>query len=107
MSINNGADRIEHETQYLLDMNIDLIIATYDLSSSHHTAANRALITLQESLDLQTKANTILEKVQNRNSRFFSYKCRTIIFLPGILLHIFRLDEANLDEDDLSNLRIT
>ena len=39
----------------------NLIEAAYDPSLPHYTAANRALIVLQKSPDLQTKADAILE----------------------------------------------
>ena len=77
MSLNNG--ELEQATQRLLDPNTEfdvslldnLIAAAYDPSSPHRAAANRALMTLQESPDLWTKADAILEKAQNANSRFF------------------------------------
>lgn len=68
------------EAQRLLDPNVKefdvalldkIIEAAYDPVSPHRAAANKTLMTLQESPDMWTKADAILEKAQNPQSRFF------------------------------------
>ena len=80
MTMLNGVEGMQQATQRLLDPNAtefdvalldNIIAAAYDPSSPHRADANRALMTLQEAPDLWTKADAILEKSQNANSRFF------------------------------------
>eukprot|EP00550_Attheya_septentrionalis_P000337 CAMPEP_0198291186 /NCGR_PEP_ID=MMETSP1449-20131203/8798_1 /TAXON_ID=420275 /ORGANISM="Attheya septentrionalis, Strain CCMP2084" /LENGTH=1080 /DNA_ID=CAMNT_0043989791 /DNA_START=392 /DNA_END=3634 /DNA_ORIENTATION=- len=48
-----------------------VVSAAYDPVSPHRAAANKALMQLQESPDLWTKADAILERSQNPSARFF------------------------------------
>lgn len=73
-------DSIEIAAQRLLDPTVgefdvallDNVVATaYDPVNPSRAAANKALMTLQESPDLWTKADAILERAQNPQSRFF------------------------------------
>jgi exportin-1 len=51
---------------------LDQIVgAAYDPISPHRAQANKALMQLQESPELWRMADTIIEKSQNPNSRFF------------------------------------
>ena len=67
-------------TQRLLDPSVkdfdvslldQVVVAAYDPVSPHRAEANKALMTLQESSDIWTKADAILERAQNPQSRFF------------------------------------
>lgn len=70
---------IEAALQHLLDPNIEFDIAlldkvvstAYDPSNPQRSAANDVLMKLQENPDLWTKADGILERAQNPQSRFF------------------------------------
>lgn len=48
-----------------------VVAAAYDPTSPHRAAANKALMTLQEAPDLWTKADAILERSANPQTRFF------------------------------------
>lgn len=51
---------------------LDQVVATaYDPSSPHRAMANKTLMRLQEMADLWTKADAIIEKAQNSQTRFF------------------------------------
>ena len=51
---------------------LDNVVATvYDPRSTQQIAANKALMTLQENPDIWTKADAILEKAANPQTRFF------------------------------------
>ena len=70
---------MEIATQRLLDPAqdfdiplLDSVISTaYDPSNPQRAAANKALMTLQESPDVWTKADAILERASNPQTRFF------------------------------------
>lgn len=65
--------------QRLLDPNVefdipflDKVVSTaYDPSNPQRSAANEALMKLQENPDLWTKADGILERANNPQTRFF------------------------------------
>jgi exportin-1 len=48
-----------------------MIVAAYDPVNPNRSAANRALMKLQESPDLWTKADRIIEESSNPQTRFF------------------------------------
>lgn len=48
-----------------------LMAAAYDPVSPHRSAANKALMQLQESSDVWIKADSIIENATNPQSRFF------------------------------------
>lgn len=51
---------------------LDNVISTaYNPVNPQRMAANKALMTLQENPDLWTKADSILERAQNHQTRFF------------------------------------
>lgn len=49
----------------------NVVAAVYDPRSTQQNAANKALMTLQENPDIWTKADAILEKATNPQTRFF------------------------------------
>ena len=70
-----------------------VVAAAYDPISPHRNQANKALMQLQESPDLWQKADTIIEKSQNPNSRFFglqvlddAIKTRCVLRRCGLML---------------------
>lgn len=75
------SESMEVALQRLLDISptqefdialLDNVISTaYNPISPHRMAANKALMTLQENPDLWTKADSILERAQNHQTRFF------------------------------------
>jgi exportin-1 len=74
------ADSMESVAQRLMDPAVaefdvtlldQVVSAAYDPVSPHRAAANKALMQLQESPDLWTKADAILERSQNPSARFF------------------------------------
>jgi len=78
--MNGGMESMEVVAQRLMDPNapefdvltLDKMVATaYDPVSPHRSAANKALMKLQESSEMWTKADAILEKSQNPQCRFF------------------------------------
>jgi len=78
--MSTGIQSMEAATQRLLDPNVSefdvvlldsVISAAFDPVSPHRAAANKALMALQESPELWTKADAILERAQNTNTRFF------------------------------------
>ena len=75
--MSNGSQTIESVTQQLLNGEFDIALldqvvgAAYDPVSPHRAQANKALMQLQESPDLWQRADGIIEKSQNPNSRFF------------------------------------
>eukprot|EP00562_Extubocellulus_spinifer_P009336 CAMPEP_0178498312 /NCGR_PEP_ID=MMETSP0696-20121128/15185_1 /TAXON_ID=265572 /ORGANISM="Extubocellulus spinifer, Strain CCMP396" /LENGTH=1087 /DNA_ID=CAMNT_0020126857 /DNA_START=606 /DNA_END=3869 /DNA_ORIENTATION=+ len=82
MAATNAVPVTEMDTvaQRLLDPSIkefdvalldQVTAAAYDPTSPHRASANKALMTLQESPDLWTKADAILERSQNPQARFF------------------------------------
>ena len=80
MTMTGGVESMDVIAQRLMDPNaaefdvltLDKIVATaYDPVSPHRGAANKALMTLQESAEVWTKADAILEKSQNPQCRFF------------------------------------
>lgn len=68
---------VEAITQKLLSGDFDvalldqLVGAAYDPVSPHRAAANKALMQLQEAPELWKAADSIIEKAQNPQSRFF------------------------------------
>eukprot|EP00566_Odontella_aurita_P002334 CAMPEP_0113600474 /NCGR_PEP_ID=MMETSP0015_2-20120614/42722_1 /TAXON_ID=2838 /ORGANISM="Odontella" /LENGTH=1086 /DNA_ID=CAMNT_0000508725 /DNA_START=303 /DNA_END=3563 /DNA_ORIENTATION=- /assembly_acc=CAM_ASM_000160 len=75
-----AASDMDTVAQRLLDPNAkefdvalldNVVAAAYDPSSPHRAGANKALMTLQESPEIWTKADAILEKAHNPQSRFF------------------------------------
>lgn len=48
-----------------------VMTAAYDPISPHRSAANKALMQLQEAPDVWTKADGIIEQAKNPQSRFF------------------------------------
>lgn len=80
MSMNSGMESMDVIAQRLMDPNVaefdvgtlDKMVATaFDPVSPHRDAANKALMSLQESAEMWTKADAILERSQNPHCRFF------------------------------------
>jgi len=72
-----NANDVESIVQKLLGGDFDVALldqivgAAYDPVSAHRAAANKALMQLQESPDLWQVADSIIEKAQNPQSRFY------------------------------------
>ena len=67
---------IDHLTQSLakqFDITLldQLVAAAYDPSSPHRSVANKALMQLQEAPDLWLKADDMMERSTNPNTKFF------------------------------------
>ena len=80
MSLNGGMESMDVIAQRLMDPNVvefdigtldKMVAAAFDPISPHRDAANKALMKIQETPDMWTKADTILEKSQNPQCRFF------------------------------------
>ena len=75
----NGPESMESALQRLLDPSIEfdiplldkIISAAYDPLNPQQKSANDALMKLQENPDLWTKADGILERASNPNTKFF------------------------------------
>ena len=80
MTLNGGMESMEVIAQRLMDPSVSefdvgtldqMVAAAFDPISPHRVAANKALMSLQESSDIWTKADAILERSQNPQCRFF------------------------------------
>uniref|UniRef100_A0A7S3Q1F7 Importin N-terminal domain-containing protein n=1 Tax=Chaetoceros debilis TaxID=122233 RepID=A0A7S3Q1F7_9STRA len=71
-SMEGALQRLQDASQEFDIALLDNVVATvYDPRSTQQIAANKALMTLQENPDIWTKADAILEKATNPQTRFF------------------------------------
>jgi len=70
-SVENAAQQLSNLSTFEVDFLDTVIGAAYDPSSSNRALANKTLMSLQENPDLWTKADTIMEKAQSSQSKFF------------------------------------